>query len=80
MLVYSWLPLGYCIVQLCLIFQLEVDKKHPLFDWPLPYLHLFTLPSTICPNSQLYKVSKEEYIRGGNWQPLRVAVELTSIT
>ena len=33
----------------------------------------------MCPNSQLYKVSKEEYIRGGNRQPLGVVVELTSI-
>ena len=35
--------------------------------------------STMCPNSQLYKVSKEEYGRGGNRRPLGVVVELTSI-
>lgn len=79
MLVHSRLPLGYRVAQLRLIFQLEVDQKHPLFNRPLAYVHLFTPTSNMCPNSQLYKVSKEEYRRGGNLQPLGVVVELTSI-
>lgn len=79
MLVNSHFPLGYRVAQLRLIFQLEVDQKHPLFNRPLAYVHLFTLTSAACPNSQLYKVSKEERSRGRNRQPLGVVVELTSI-
>lgn len=79
MLVHSHLLLGYRVAQLRLIFQLEVDKKHPLFNRPLAYVHLFTMTSTACPNSQLYKVSKEECSRGGNRQPLGMVVELSSI-
>ena len=37
------------------------------------------LTSMMCPNSQLYKVSKEEYSRGGVRQPLGMVMELTSI-
>ena len=33
----------------------------------------------MCPNSQLYKVSKEEYSGGRVQQPLGMVVELTSI-
>ena len=79
MLVHSYIPLGYRVAQLRLIFQLKVDQKHPLFNHPLAYVHLFTPTSTMCPNSQLYKVSKEEYQRGRIRRPLRVVVELTSI-
>jgi hypothetical protein len=79
MLVHSHLLLGYRVAQLRLIFQLEVDQKHPLFNRPLAYVHLFTLTSTACPNSQLYKVSKEECGTGRNRRPLGVVVELTSI-
>ena len=79
MLVHSHLLLGYQVAQLCLLFQLEVDQKHPLSNRPLAYVHLFMLTSMACPNSHLYKVSKEECSRGRNWQPLGVVVELTSI-
>ena len=79
MLVHSHLLLGYRVAQLRLIFQLEVDQKHPLFNCPLAYVHLFMPTSMACPNPQLYKVSKEECSRGRNRQPLRVVVELTSI-
>ena len=79
MLVHSHLLLGYRVAQLRLIFQLEVDQKHPLYNRPLAYVHLFTLTSTACPNSKLYKVSKEECSRGGTRRPLGAVVELTSI-
>ena len=79
MLVHSCLPLGYRVAQLRLIFQLEVNQSHPLFNRPLAYVHLFTPTSMVCPNSHLYKVSKEEYSKGGNRWPLGVVVELTSI-
>ena len=80
MLVHSCFPLGYRVAQLRLIFQLEVDQEHPLFNRPLAYVHLFTPISTMCPNSQLYKVSKEEHGRGRNRRPLGVVVELASIS
>ena len=79
MLVHSHLLLGYRVAQLRLIFQVEVDQKHPLFNRPLAYVHLFTMTSTLCPNLQLYRVSKEEYSTGRNQQPLGMVVELTSI-
>jgi hypothetical protein len=73
---------GYRVVQIRLLFELMLTPNHPLQGRQLAYVHVFTPlgPSSMCPHSQMYRVSKLVCGAGDQVQPLGMVVEVTSIS
>jgi hypothetical protein len=69
------------VAQIRLLYELNVSPNHPLQDQQLAYVHVFTplSPSSMCPHSQMYRVSKMVHGVGDQVQPLGMVVEVASI-
>jgi hypothetical protein len=73
---------GYRVVQIRLLFELMLTPNHPLQGRKLAYVHEFTPigPLSMCPHSQMYRVSKMVHGVGDQAQPLGMVVEVASIS
>ena len=69
------------MAQTRLIYELKVAPNHPLQNRQLAYVHIFTPPGhlSMCPHSQMYRVSKVVRGVGDQAQPLGMVVEVASI-
>lgn len=73
---------GYQVVQIRLLFELMLTQNHPLQGRQLAYVHVFTPigPSSTCPDSQMYRVSKLVHKVGNQVQSVGMVVEVASIS